>query len=169
MVASFGIERFDRAAKLGQIGADAGVLVDRLDRPVEKAVGRARGLGDLLAAHGGQLIDLLAEFGAVGIERGELIDELRNALVELGGFVRLERDEAGGFGRRDRLQRLGRVELELGRGLGGGLGGFGSHGSFLSLPFCGAAQGRSTARRTPHWSFSCIISVRHADARRGGG
>ena len=80
LVASFGIERLDRAAKLGQVGADAGVLVDRLDRPVEEAVGRAGGLGDFLAAHRGQLVDLLAEFGAVAVERGQLVDELGDRL-----------------------------------------------------------------------------------------
>ena len=83
-----GVERFDGATKLGQVGADAGVLVDRLDRPVEEAVRGAGGLGDLLAAHRGQLIDLLAELGAVGIERGELVHELPDALVELGSSPR---------------------------------------------------------------------------------
>ena len=33
-----GIEILDGAAQLGEVGADAGVLVDRLDRPVEEAV-----------------------------------------------------------------------------------------------------------------------------------
>jgi predicted hotdog family 3-hydroxylacyl-ACP dehydratase len=37
-----GIEVFDRAAQFGQIGADAGILVHRADRPVEEAVGHAR-------------------------------------------------------------------------------------------------------------------------------
>ena len=92
-VASFGIERFDGAPKLGQVGADAGVLVDRLDRAVEEAVRRAGGFGDLLAAHRGQLVDLLAEFRAVGIERGELVDELPDALVELARLLGLQRDQ----------------------------------------------------------------------------
>ena len=35
---AFGSSVLDRAAKLGQVGADAGVAVDRLDRPVEEAV-----------------------------------------------------------------------------------------------------------------------------------
>ena len=99
-----GIQLFDGAAKLGQVGADAGILVDRLDRAVEEAVRRAGGFGDLLAAHRGQLVDLLAEFRAVGVERGELVDELRDALVELARFLGLERNQPGGFGRRDRLQ-----------------------------------------------------------------
>ena len=135
------IERFDRAAKLGQIGADPRVLVDRLDRPVEEAVGCAGRLGDFLAAHRRQLIDLLAEFRAVGVERRQLVDELVDAPVELGRLLGLERDKPGRFRRRDRVQRLGRVELELrrGRGLGGGFRGHrpssslspGSHGERL--------------------------------------
>ena len=111
-----GVERFDGAAKLGQVGADAGVLVDRLDRPVEETVRGARRLGDFLAAHGGQLVDLLAELRAVGIERRKLVDELGDALVELARLLLLQRDEARRLGRRDRLERLRRIELQLGRG-----------------------------------------------------
>ena len=88
------VERFDGPAKLGQVGADAGVLVDRLHRPVEEAVRRAGRLGDLLAAHRRQLVDLLAEFGAVGIERGKLVDELRDALVEFGRLLGSSRGRA---------------------------------------------------------------------------
>ena len=111
-----GIELLDRPAQLGQVGADAGVGVDRLDRPVEEAIGGARGLGDFLAAHGGQRIDLLAEFGAVRIERGELVDELLDLLLELADLVALQWHQARGLGRGDRLERLGRLQLELGRG-----------------------------------------------------
>ncbi len=76
LVGFLGVEGFHGPAKLDQVGADPGVLVDGLDRPVEEAVRRAGGLGDLLAAHRGQLIDLLAELGAVGVERRKLVDEL---------------------------------------------------------------------------------------------
>ncbi len=76
LVASFGSKRLHGAAKLGQVGADAAVLVDRLDRTVEKAVRRSGRFGDFLAAHGGQLIDLLAELGTVGIKGGKLVHEL---------------------------------------------------------------------------------------------
>ena len=140
MVASFGIERFDGAAKLGQVGADAGILVDRLDRPVEEAVRRARRFGDLLAAHGGQLIDLLAEFGAVGVQRGELVDELGDALVELGRLLGLQRDQPAASAGGDGLQRFGRIELELGRGRGLRCR-FGGHSIILSVP---PARHRST-------------------------
>ena len=137
--APFGSSDCDRPAQLGQVGADARVLVDRLDRPVEEAVGRAGRFGDLLAAHRGQLIDLLAEFGAVGIERGELVDELVDALVELARFLGLERDEAGRFRRRDRVERFGRIELQLRRGLGFGRR-FRGHLIFLVLRAgCGGA------------------------------
>ena len=98
------IERFHRAPELRQVGSDPAVLVDCLHRPVEEAVGRAGRLGHLLAAHRRQLIDLLAELGAVGVEPGELIDELGNALVELGRFLGLERDQARRFGWSDRLR-----------------------------------------------------------------
>ena len=117
-----GVELLDRAAKLGQVGADAGVAVDRLDRAVEEAVRGAGGFGDFLAAHRGQLVDLLAEFGAVAVERGKLVDELGDLLVELAGLLVLQRNEAGGFLHGDRLQRLGRLQLDLGRGGGRGLG-----------------------------------------------
>ena len=82
-----GIELLDRAAKLGQVGADAGVAVDRLDRPVEEAVRGAGGLGDFLAAHRGQLVDLLAESGLFAVERGQLVDELGDLAVELAGLL----------------------------------------------------------------------------------
>ena len=141
-----GIERFDRSAKLGEIGADARVLVDRLHRPVEKAVRGAGGLADLFAPHRGQLVDLLAEFGAVGIEARKLIDELCHALVELGRFLGLERDQAGGFRRHDGLQRFRWIKLQLGRGGRRSLGSrCGRHQSFLSQPLCGAR---------PEWSTS---------------
>ena len=106
-----GIERFDGAAELGEIGADAGILVDRLDRAVEETVGRACRLGNLLAAHRGQLIDLLAEFRTIRIQFGEFVDELRDALVELGGFLGFEGNQARRFGRRKGLKRIGRVEF----------------------------------------------------------
>ncbi len=128
------------------------ILVDRLDRPVEEAVGSARGLGDFLAAHRGQLIDLLAELRAVGVEAGQFINELRDATVELGRFLGLQRDEARRLGRRNRLERIGRIELELRRSACSGRSlrsRFGRHCVILSVPLCGAPQGRST----PHQGF----------------
>ena len=113
-----GIERFDGAAKFGQIGTDPGIAVDRLHRPVEEAVRRARGLGDFLAAHRGQLVDLLAEIGAIAVERGEFVDELGDLVVELAGLVSLQRHQARGFVHRHRLKRVGRIELDLGCGRG---------------------------------------------------
>ena len=115
---ALGVELLDGAAKLGEVRADARVLVDRLDRAVKEAVRSASGLGDLLAAHRGQLIDLLAEFWAVGVEGGQLIDELIDAPVKLAGLLGLERDEAGRLRRRKRIERFGRIELQLRRGLG---------------------------------------------------
>ena len=135
------VERFDGSAKLGQVGADPGVLVDRLDRAVEEAVRRSRRLGDFLAAHRRQLIDFLAEFGAVGIETRQLVDELRDLLVELACLFRLQRHQAGRFRRRDRVQRLGRIELQLGRGFRLSRG-FGGHLQILSSPRDGAAVRR---------------------------
>ena len=114
------VEVLDGAAKLGQIGADASVTIDRLDRPVEEAVGRAGGLCDFLAAHRRQLVDLLAEIGAVAVERSQLVDELGDLLVELAGLLAFQRHQAGGLVDGNRLQRFGRVKLELGRGLGFG-------------------------------------------------
>ena len=58
-------------------------LVDRLDRPVEEAVGMAGRLGDLLAAHRRQLVDLLAEIGRVGVERDQLVEERVDLVLEL--------------------------------------------------------------------------------------
>ena len=154
---SFGIERFDRAAKLGEVGADAGVGVDRLDRPVEEAVRGAGGFGDFLAAHRGQLIDLLAEFGAVRVERGKFVDELGDAIVELAGLVALQRHQPGGFGGDDRLERLGRVELQLGRGCGVGRG-FTCHGLSRSLSLLRAGGGW-TDRRPPRKSTSTVLYI----------
>ena len=116
------IERFDRTSELRQVGADAAVLVDCLDRAIEEAVGGAGRLGDFLAAHRRQLVDLLAELGAVAVEGGKLLDELLDTLVELADFLVLERNQAGGLGRCDRLKRFRRVELELALGLRGCLG-----------------------------------------------
>ncbi len=76
-----GIERLNRAAKLGKVGAYTGVAVDRLDRPVEEAVGCPSRFGNLLAAHRRQRVDLLAEFGAVAVKRGQLVHELGDFLV----------------------------------------------------------------------------------------
>ena len=45
-------------------------------------------LGDLLAAHRGQLVDLLAEFGRVGVERDQLVDEGVDLLLELRSSAR---------------------------------------------------------------------------------
>ena len=124
--AAAGIEILDRLAQLGEVGADAAILVDRLDRPIEEAVRCARRLGDLLAAHRGQLIDLLAEFGRVGIERDELVDEGIDALFELALLILLQGDQAGGLRGLDVLQRLGRIERQ--HAFGGGRGfGLGSH------------------------------------------
>ena len=151
------IERFDGAPKLGEVGADPGVLVDRLDRPVEEAVRRAGGFGDFLAAHRGQLVDLLAEFRAVGIERGQLIDELADALVELARFLGLERDQPRGLGGRDRLKRLGRVELELGLGFGRR---FGGHGSRPFAANGGAVARLVNGRQRRARAFGCIIGAK---------
>ena len=112
------VQGFHCPAKLGQVGADAGILVDRLHRPVEEAVRSACSFGNLLAAHGRQLIDLLAEFRAVGVERGKLIDELRYALIEFGSLLGLQRDQTGSLRDRDSLQRFGGIELQLRRGRG---------------------------------------------------
>ena len=158
-----GIERFDGAAKLGQIGADAGVLVDRLDRPVEEAVRGAGGFGDLLAAHRGQLVDLLAELRAVGIERGELVDELADALVELARLLALERDEAGRLGGSDRLKRFRRVQvqLRLGRGLGRGR----RVGGHAQNPFSALVRRGGEPVNAARLS-KCIIVLRQDETRR---
>ena len=79
----------------------------------------ARRLGDLLAAHIGQLVDLLAEFGAVGVGGDQLVDELVDDRLQLRLHAFLDRHQPGRLGRLDRLQRLGRLELQLGLGLGG--------------------------------------------------
>ena len=114
-----GIERFHGAAQFGQVGADAAVLVDRLDRPVEEAVRGSGRLGDLLAAHRGQLIDLLAEFRAVAVERGQFLDISADLCVELARLLGLQRHQPGGLTRHDRLQRLGWIELQFRRGCRG--------------------------------------------------
>jgi hypothetical protein len=78
-----GVEVLDGAAKLEQVGADSGVLVDRLDRTVEETVRMAGGLGNLLAAHVGQLVDFLARTPGVGVGRDQLVDELVDDGLEL--------------------------------------------------------------------------------------
>ena len=155
-----GVQILDRAAKLGQVGADPRVLVDRLDRPVEEAVRGSRGLGDLLAPHCGQLVDLLAEFGAVGIERGQLFDELGDALVELAGLLGLERNQSGRFCRGNRLQGIRRIKLELGCRCGLRFR-FGRHQSSFHRP-CAAVGPR---RSTPCAS-SCIIECKTRQFKR---
>ena len=116
-----GIERLDGTAKLGQVGADPGVAVDRLDRAVEESVRSACGLRDLLAAHRGQRIDLFPELGRIAVKRGEFVDELGDLAVEFAGLGVLQWDESGSLMNRDRLERLGRVELDLGGGRRGGI------------------------------------------------
>ncbi len=120
--AAAGIEILDRAAELGEVRADAGILVDRLHRPVEEAVRRARRLVDFLAAHRGELIDLLAEFGRVRVERDQLGDEGVDLLVELALLLLLEGNEARRLLGLDGLQRRGRLEGERRRGCFGSLG-----------------------------------------------
>ena len=113
------VERLDRAAKLGQVGADPGVAVDRLDRPVEEAVRSAGGFGDLLAAHRGQLdrpscrIRGCCESSAASSSTN-LATFWSSSLVS--SLFSGTSPDASCDG--DRLQRLGRVELELGRGRG---------------------------------------------------
>ncbi len=81
----------------------------------------ARRLGDLLAAHIGDLIDLLAKFGRIGIERGELAHEDVDPLVELALLALVDRHEAGGLLGRHHGHRIGRrqVEFDVGLGFGG--------------------------------------------------
>ena len=121
--AAAGIEILDGLAERGEIGADAGILVDRLDRPVEEAVGGAGRLGDLLAAHRGELIDLLAEFGRIGVERDQLVDEGVDLRLELGLLLLLQRHEARGLLGLDVLERRRRLQGQRGAAVGFGLGG----------------------------------------------
>ena len=65
--------------------------------------------------------DLLTQM-AVTVQGYLALDLVKKNNVELARLVGFQGDEAGRFGRRNGLQRLGRVKLELGRGLGGGLG-----------------------------------------------
>ena len=153
------IQLFDRTAEFRQIGADAGIAVDRLDGSVEEAVRCPGRLGNLLAAHRSQLIDLLAEFRAVGIERRELVDEFGDLLVEFADFLILEGNEARRFLHRDRLQRFGRLQLDLGRG--------GGRRSRIRLGFAGHVQSFSSrlrrgwnARPSRARAYTFIIGVR---------
>ncbi|MFP5330278.1 MAG: hypothetical protein ACLGHC_09135, partial [Alphaproteobacteria bacterium] len=79
-------------------------------------------LGNLLAAHAGQLVDLLAELGRVGVERDQLADEAVDLLLEQVLLLLLERDQSGGLLGLDRLERLRRIQRQRAGGLGGGLG-----------------------------------------------
>ena len=137
---SLRVQRFHRAAQFRQICADARVLVDRLDRTVEEAVRCARRLGNLLAAHGGELVDLLAEFRAVGVECRQFLDELIDALVELARFFRLQGNEARSLAGRNWVERFRRIELQLRRGLGLG-GRIRGHVKVLVLRLEAAGQG----------------------------
>ena len=57
----------------------------------------------------------LPNSGLLEFERGQLVDELVDPLVELVGLLALEGDQAAASAAADRLERLGRVELQLRR------------------------------------------------------
>ena len=119
------IEFLNRAAERRKVGPNARVLVHRANRPIEKAVGHARGSGNFLSAHVGQLIDLLAEFRALRIDRDKIRDESIDLGFELAAVFLRDRNQSRGLRRRNDGHRIGRRQRD--RAHRGGFGRGGGH------------------------------------------
>ena len=106
---------------------------------------------DLLLTHAGDLIDLFAEFGRIGIDRDQIGNEAVDLLVELRLLFGRNGDQPGGFVQGNFGHRIGRGQLEIGRGPGRGFGGgfqlvLGAHALVLAPSSCGSMTG---AARSP--------------------
>ena len=117
----------------------------------------ARRLGDLLAAHRGQLIDLLAEIGRVGVERDQLVDEGVDLLLELALLLLLQRHQARRLLGLDDLQRLRRLQRQRG-----------FCAVSVAVSVCVAMSFPGENRVARDWGFGppvqgikCIISLKH--------
>ena len=108
-----GIQILNRAAQLGQICADARLLIHRAHWAIQKAVGLARRICNFAAAHIDELIHLLAKFGRTWIKPCQIFDKGLRLFFQGRFFAVLNRDEARRLLQRHNWDRFWRGQLDL--------------------------------------------------------